>query len=791
MKNFIKKAVAGILTAAIAAMNFIPAFTVSAEESQTLKVHNLVLFAQFPNEDANYNFMSDKTEKMLEFCEAENTTRSFKGYINEISYGQMNVDFVFPQLKDNLITPYTMKKSQSEYTNAELMITELVSNAKIPENAELDGNNDGVADNIIVVFDSDSKSASSIFWPRAISLPGIDLNGTISGMVNLHNSYSLFESFVSGGAGVLCHEFLHSMGYPDLYRNSSREGAPVGLWDIMSSDSIYLQYPLAYMRYSVSGWLDAETITKSGTYELLPASEKSGKRLYLIKTPMSDTEFFAVEFRQKGKAYSNDMDEKIYGSGLVVYRVNTEIRGNYKENGDQIYVFRPEETGLDAGFGDLHKSNYGGENAPDSVGSLDLTDTFADNALVYSNGTNSGIKLSDITINDDKLSFKVDFADLADFDTWKSMPVPDGSISADSLDIEISNNTPYLLTDTKNGTAVFSYENDEWKAYTTELPEKAYNAKLIMNGNTPYVLYNDSQFFFTIRYYEDGNWKFLLKGSEVNQYQDFCIYNNKIYLAYTTGSFPYQLHLLSYDLLTGDSENYVNGSGDVCNISIAANKNGVAVSYRGTEDTSPFVDIWKSRTEKETIKLSDENSGITKIVSDENKFYVTSTEKSAGLYTIENGESEKTDFSEINGNIFFAEPFMCENDLYVTLNTQNPDDLSVYKVVNNKLEKVRNSILSETVNNSVSCAGQNAIYTAYISLSGNIAIKKIDLKNSSENIIGDVNKDNIFNIADIVTLQKYILNQEISTFDYKSADINSDNKINVIDLALLKEKISE
>ena len=47
------------------------------------------------------------------------------------------------------------------------------------------------------------------------------------------------------------------------------------------------------------------------------------------------------------------------------------------------------------------------------------------------------------------------------------------------------------------------------------------------------------------------------------------------------------------------------------------------------------------------------------------------------------------------------------------------------------------------------------------------------------------------NIADIVTLQKYILNQEISIFDYKSADINNDNKINVIDLALLKEIVAE
>lgn len=791
MKNFIKKTVAGIITAAIAAMNFIPVCGIWAKSEESVTLHNLVLFAQFPNEDASYNFMSDKTDEMLKICEEENTTRSFKGYINEISYGKMNVDFVFPQLEKNVITPYVMNQSQSEYLNAEMMITELVSNVKIPENAELDGNNDGVTDNIIVVFDSDSKSASSVFWPRAFSLPGINLNGTTSGMVNLQNSYSLFGSLISGGAGVLCHEFLHSVGYPDLYRNSSRDGAPVGLWDIMSSNSIYLQYPLAYMRYSVSGWLDAETITKSGTYELSTASAKSGNRLYLIKTPISDTEFFAVEFRQKGKAYSDDMDEKIYGSGLVVYRVNTEINGNYRENGDQIYVFRPEETGLDAGFGDLHKSNYGGENAPDSIGSLDLTDNFADNALVYSNGTNSGIKLSDIKINGDKLTFKADFADLADFDTWKSIPAPDDSISADSLDIQTANGIPYLLTNTKNGTAVFSYENDEWKAYTTELPEKAYNAKLIMNGKTPYVLYNDSQFYFTLRYYEDGNWKFLLKGSAVNQYQDFCIYDNKVYVAYTTGSFPYQLHLCSYDLLTGDAENYVNGSDDVCNISVTANKNGIAVSYRGTKDTSPFVDIWKGKNEKETIKLSDENSGITKIVSDENKFYVTSTEKSAGLYTIENEKSEKTDFSGINGNIFFAEPFICENDLYVTLNTQSPDDLSVYKITNSKLEKIRNSVLSETVNNSVSCAEKNAIYTAYISLSGNIAIKKIDLKNLSESVSGDVNKDGLFNIADVVALQKYILNEKVSAFDYKIADVNSDSKINVIDLALLKEKISK
>ena len=61
-------------------------------------VHNLVLFAQFQGEDG-YNFMEAHTAEMLDYCRKENTFRSLAGYINEISYGQMQVDFVFPQLE--------------------------------------------------------------------------------------------------------------------------------------------------------------------------------------------------------------------------------------------------------------------------------------------------------------------------------------------------------------------------------------------------------------------------------------------------------------------------------------------------------------------------------------------------------------------------------------------------------------------------------------------------------------------------------------------------------------------
>ena len=57
---------------------------------------------------------------------------------------------------------------------------------------------------------------------------------------------------------------------------------------------------------------------------------------------------------------------------MVVYRVNTAAHGNYKSDTDEIYVFRPDETTLNAGEGDLTRSCYGGENAPDYIGTTDL-----------------------------------------------------------------------------------------------------------------------------------------------------------------------------------------------------------------------------------------------------------------------------------------------------------------------------------------------------------------------------------------------------------------------------------
>lgn len=56
------------------------------------------------------------------------------------------------------------------------------------------------------------------------------------------------------------------------------------------------------------------------------------------------------------------------------------------------------------------------------------------------------------------------------------------------------------------------------------------------------------------------------------------------------------------------------------------------------------------------------------------------------------------------------------------------------------------------------------------------------------NVIGDVNKDGKFNIADVVNMQNYLLDKD-SLLNYKAGDINSDNVIDVFDLCYMKNML--
>ncbi|MDE6035673.1 MAG: dockerin type I repeat-containing protein [Ruminococcus sp.] len=73
----------------------------------------------------------------------------------------------------------------------------------------------------------------------------------------------------------------------------------------------------------------------------------------------------------------------------------------------------------------------------------------------------------------------------------------------------------------------------------------------------------------------------------------------------------------------------------------------------------------------------------------------------------------------------------------------------------------------------------------YSFINGNIIIPLADT-----DIMGDANGDGVFSIADVVLIQKWLLNSSEDTItDWKKADFNEDGVLDVFDLVIMKQMI--
>ena len=70
-------------------------------------------------------------------------------------------------------------------------------------------------DNIILIVDASSDGAADMYWPCAFGLSGVTINGKRSGMINLHNSISVFENYIRNNN--------------TLFAQSPEDGVPVVL----------------------------------------------------------------------------------------------------------------------------------------------------------------------------------------------------------------------------------------------------------------------------------------------------------------------------------------------------------------------------------------------------------------------------------------------------------------------------------------------------------------------------------------------------------------------------------
>ena len=125
------------------------------------------------------------------------------------------------------------------------------------------------------------------------------------------------------GLGVICHEFSHSLGLPDMYPTETSaylDNQEMEYWDLMDGgEYTYNGFcPTAYTAFEKEqmGWqVDIKTLDSDVSVNMTTSTEQRGTA-YKIVNPQNDKEYLMLEYiQQKG------WNQYLFGNGLLVYHV--------------------------------------------------------------------------------------------------------------------------------------------------------------------------------------------------------------------------------------------------------------------------------------------------------------------------------------------------------------------------------------------------------------------------------------------------------------------------------------
>lgn len=484
--------------------------TVEARVSQEKpkEMANIVLFAHFSGDNAEEDaaWFADKTNRdnIISYYEGS-TGRSFSNYIDAISYGKLKVHNIFPQDNGTGIESYCLSLSAESARKGNVdgsIIEELIrAYPSLLEGKEPDYDGDGYIDNLTVILKGQSEEESAVnttMVPHKSDYTGEEQwQGKRIGTYNMINTWQLAEKEMAQQSGVIAHEFLHSVGYLDLY---TKDGSsyPVSVWDIMASTSFSPSYPLAYLRMHVSNWIELETITESCTLTLDRQDNPNGNQAYILRSPLNEQEVFVIEFRKK--TYNIDSPERfIGGSGIIVYRVNTSLEhlsNFYGKTG--VYVFRPQkgQNGYSGSeISDVYNAFLSAESGRTEIGTADMGKTLEDGALTFTDGRNSGIIIRNVSGSEgDSMTCEVIIPEETEFDLWEDTgfldPV-DNAYENKNVAVAAGENGQYMITYSNKSAQAYEYTNGQWKKLGAGFQENSYmnDVKLLSEDGGLYVGY--------------------------------------------------------------------------------------------------------------------------------------------------------------------------------------------------------------------------------------------------------------------------------------------------------------
>ncbi len=536
------------------------------------------------------------------------------------------------------------------------------------------------------------------------------------------NTYSIRNTKSS----VIIHEFMHSLGYPDLY--NSNNDYPVFTWDIIGNVISPPPYSLAYLRSYFTNWLSIDEITKSGTITLNTQDNKDGNQAYIIKSPLNDYEFFVVEYRKKPTLFDK-IDKSISNSGVIVYKINTTITGLSNKFGSYgVYVYRDNSFALNSTPSSaVYNTVFSKELGRTTVGNSDLNSK--DKALLYSDGTNSGIVLSEIgSSSSNSITLNISIPNKDDLDVWNELKYDD-----------INKNSGYKV-----------------------------QTSIEMNNKIYVGLITNNKLYTTV--YDNGNWSTISNGTNIvigdvsPSTMEFKIINNKLYLMVRESSTKkIKIYEYSNNILKEINNDILVNSYDAKDLN-----NKIIIAGKNTSDIELYeFDGTNFKKKTETIPYN-----LPQLFKSQSNLYLRTIKDPTDIYSNDNvlivySLSDKITMEENNiasgVNADYSGVFSIGNRLYISY---IKDDIThiKYKESNNSLLSL--SITSPnkttyTVGDNVDLTGLKVIAN-YTKNRKELSNNEYTITNFNTNKVGSysatITYEGISNIFNYEVIEKVILN---------------------------------
>lgn len=256
---------------------------------------------------------------------------SVRQYFNDMSNGAFTPQF-------DVYGPVRMEKPSAYYGEGtdnmtrikEMIVAACDSIDKNVDFTEYDQDGDGFVDLVYVIYAGYSQSVGGnsvdCIWPKSGTLGSV--SNTFDGMkinrfgINNELNYYPGREFNNypeitkriNGIGLFCHEFSHTLGFPDLYCELEVDNQELEYWDLMDGgeyvDNGYTPAPYSPWEKEVAGWTTIDEITEAKQITLADG------QAVRIKSDTSDEYIILLNMQNNGWA------KAMLGHGMLVYRID-------------------------------------------------------------------------------------------------------------------------------------------------------------------------------------------------------------------------------------------------------------------------------------------------------------------------------------------------------------------------------------------------------------------------------------------------------------------------------------